>query len=295
MIRLALILALFAGPAVGAERFVTVASTTSTQNSGLLGAILPVFTAETGIDVRVIAVGTGQALRIARNGDADLLLVHHRPSEEAFVAEGYGLARRDVMYNDFVIVGPPEDPAGIAEAGSAAEALSRIAAQQAPFLSRGDDSGTHKKELSLWAAAAASPGTPDWYREAGAGMGTTLNIAVAMGAYALTDRGTWITFGNKGGHVILTEGDPALYNPYGVIVVSPERHPHVNVGEATELADWLTSPAGQAEIAGFTILGQQAFCPNSEPRPVEEEERAQCPVHEESGGAEAHRIRETAD
>ncbi|MEM8789504.1 MAG: substrate-binding domain-containing protein [Pseudomonadota bacterium] len=283
MIRLALLIWLTA-TAVGADRFVTMASTTSTQNSGLLDQILPQFTRQTGIDVRVIAVGTGQALRIARNGDADILLVHHRPSEDAFVDQGYGLSRRDVMYNDYVLVGPAADPAGIAEATDAAAALRAVAATGAVFLSRGDDSGTHKRERQLWRAASVAPDGTDWYREAGAGMGTTLNIAVAMGAYTLTDRGTWITFGNKGDHRLLTAGDPALFNPYGVIVVSPKRFPHVKADAAEELAGWLVSDIGQAAIAAFQIAGEQAFCPSALTGADED-----CPVDPASLGAAIER------
>ena len=280
---LALILAMLAVPAFGEDRFITVASTTSTQNSGLFDAILPVFTEKTGIEVRVVAVGTGQALRIARNGDADVLLVHHRPSEDAFVAEGYGVERRDVMYNDFVIVGPGEDPSGIAAAEGVTAALQAVAAGDTVFLSRGDDSGTHKKELELWADAGIAPQGQPWYREAGAGMGATLNIAVGMEAYVLSDRGTWITFGNQQDFRILVSGDPRLFNPYGVIVVNPERFPHVKAADATVFADWLVSGEGQAEIAKFTIAGRTAFCPNSV---TSAEERAQsgevCPVDERS-------------
>ena len=277
------LLILLATSVQATDRPVIVASTTSTQNSGLLDEILPIFTDKTGIEVRVVAVGTGQALRIARNGDADVLLVHHRPSEDAFVAEGYGVERRDVMYNDFVLVGPASDPVGIAGAATAAEALARIAAARAAFLSRGDDSGTHKKELELWADAGLAPADPDWYRQAGAGMGTTLNIAVAMEAYVLTDRGTWITFGNKGGHKILMAGDPALYNPYGVVVVSPDRFPHVNASGATALADWLVSDQGQAAIGAFRIQGQQAFCPNSQATAEQrDKDRKACPVDDQS-------------
>jgi len=278
LVLLAMLLAL---PAAAADRFITVASTTSTQNSGLLDAILPVFTQTTGIDVRVVAVGTGQALRIARNGDADVLLVHHRASEDAFVAEGYGLARRDVMYNDFVLVGPASDPAGLRGLEVDA-ALRRLAGAGVPFLSRGDDSGTHKKEQELWRDAGLDPGG-DWYRETGAGMGTTLNIAVAMGGYVLTDRGTWITFGNMQDHRILVSGDARLFNPYGVIVVNPERFAHVKAEDAQVFADWLVSDAGQAQIAGFAIAGDFAFCPNSDAMARDRAEKGEtCPVDENS-------------
>ena len=254
-----------AAPAGSEERFITVASTTSTENSGLFGHILPLFTKQTGIDVRVVAVGTGQALRLARNGDTDVLLVHHRPSEEAFVADGFGVERLDVMYNDFVVVGPTADPARVAGLTDAPDALARIAGAGATFLSRGDDSGTHKKERQLWRQAAIDPGAASgtWYRETGAGMGATLNTAVAMDAYALTDRGTWLAFRNRGTLRILVEGDKRLFNPYGVIVVNPARHPHVKAADGNAFIDWLVSPVGQAAIANFRIGGAPAFVPNA--------------------------------
>ena len=246
-------------------RFITLASTTSTENSGLLGHLLPRFLAATGIEVRVVAVGTGQALRIARNGDADVLLVHHRPSEEAFVAEGHGVARHEVMINDYVIGGPRADPAGIAGNSSAVAAFARIAATQAPFVSRGDDSGTHKKEMALWTAAGIDPAAASgaWYREVGAGMGATLNIAAAMPAYLLSDRGTWVSFRNKGDLKLLVEGDPPLFNPYGVILVNPDRHPHVKATEGQAFIDWMLSDEGQAAIASFRVDGQQLFFPRA--------------------------------
>ena len=252
-------------PAGAGDRFITVASTTSTENSGLFDHILPLFTGRTGIDVRVVAVGTGQALRLARNGDADVLFVHHRPSEEAIVADGFGVERLDVMYNDFVVVGPGADPAKVHGLVDAAAALKRIAAAGATFLSRGDDSGTHKKERGLWRLAGIDPtavsGT--WYRETGAGMGATLNTAVAMDGHALTDRGTWLAFRNRGNLRILVEGDKRLFNPYGVILVSPSRHPHVKAADGRIFIDWLISPAGQAAIASFRIGGEAAFIPNA--------------------------------
>jgi tungstate transport system substrate-binding protein len=254
-----------AGDALAQERFITVSSTTSTENSGLFGHILPRFTEATGIEVRVVAVGTGQAIEIARRGDADVLLVHHKPSEEAFVAAGFGLERREVMYNDYVIVGPAADPAGIAGSTDAAAALAGIAAVEAPFASRGDDSGTHKAEVELWQAAGLDPGAGagDWYRETGSGMGATLNTAIGMEAYVLSDRGTWLSFENKAGHVILVEGDPRLFNQYGVILVSPRRHPHVKAELGQAFIDWLVSAPGQEAIAGFTIGGERAFFPNA--------------------------------
>ena len=244
---------------------ITLASTTSTENSGLFAHLLPRFTEATGIPVRVVAVGTGQALRIARNGDADVLLVHHRPSEEAFVAEGYGVRRHDIMYNDFVLVGPDADPARLRGLDDAAAALARVAATRAPFASRGDDSGTHKKELGLWAAAGLDPTAASgaWYRETGSGMGATLNAAAGMGAYALSDRATWLAFQNKGDLEVLVEGDARLFNPYGAILVNPLRHPHVHAREGQAFIDWLVSDAGQAAIAAYRLDGRQLFFPNA--------------------------------
>ncbi len=260
---------LFGAARVGADgaSYITVASTTSTENSGLFGYLLPAFTEETGIEVRVVAVGTGQAIRIAMNGDADVLFVHHRASEEQFVADGYGVKRYPVMHNDFVIVGPAADPAGIRGMTDAAAALSAVANSNQPFASRGDDSGTYKKEMSLWAAAGVDPtGTNgDWYRETGSGMGATLNTASGMDAYALTDRGTWIKFGNKGDLELLVEGDPRLFNPYGVILVNPERFPHIKAKEGQRFIDWLISEKGQQRIAAYRVDGQPAFFPDAMP------------------------------
>jgi tungstate transport system substrate-binding protein len=263
---LALCAATFATAARADPAPITVASTTSTENSGLLGHLLPQFTAATGIAVRVVAVGTGQALRIARNGDADVLLVHHRPSEEAFVAEGHGVARHDVMFNDFVLVGPRADSARLRGLNDAAAALARVAAARAPFASRGDDSGTHKKELGLWAAAGLDPAAASgtWYRETGSGMGATLNAAAAMGAYALTDRATWLAFRNKGDLEVLVEGDRRLFNPYSAILVNPARHPHVHAREGQAFIDWLISGPGQDAIAAYRLDGRQLFFPNAE-------------------------------
>ena len=256
---------LLAVPGAQAGDFITVASTTSTQNAGLFDHLLPLFEAETGIEVRVVAVGTGQALRLARNGDADLLLVHDKPSEEAFVAEGYGSERFDLMYNDFVVVGPAADPAGIAGTGDAAAALASIAAAKAPFVSRGDDSGTHRRERALWAAAGVDPtgASGTWYREAGQGMGATLNTATMMEAYTLADRGTWLSMRGRLDLRILVEGDARLRNQYGVTLVSQERHPHVKAALARRFAEWLLSPAGQAAIDGFAIDGERLFIPNA--------------------------------
>ncbi|MFQ5773298.1 MAG: substrate-binding domain-containing protein [Kiloniellaceae bacterium] len=252
-------------PAWAGERFITVASTTSTENSGLFDYILPLFERQTGIQVRVVAVGTGQAIKIARNGDADVLFVHHRPSEEKFVAEGHGVKRFDVMFNDFVLIGPRSDPAGVGGLREAAAALRKIAAARAVFVSRGDDSGTHKKELSLWTDAGVDPAAASgtWYRETGSGMGATLNTAAALGAYALADRGTWISFANKGDLSVLVEGDARLFNPYGVILVNPARHPHVKAKDGRAFIDWLTSQTGQRAIADFRVNGQQLFFPNA--------------------------------
>ena len=261
----ALLAASFPLTAGAAERFITVASTTSTKNSGLFDHILPLFEKKTGIQVRVVAVGTGQAIRLARNGDTDVLFVHHRPSEEKFVADGFGVQRFGVMYNDFVIAGPKDDPARIAGMRDAAKALKKIAGARAPFVSRGDDSGTHKKELALWRAAgvdtARASGT--WYRETGSGMGATLNTASAMQGYALADRGTWLSFKNRAGLRVLVEGDTRLFNPYGVILVNPKRHPHVKADLGQAFIDWLIGAEGQAAIGAFRINGEVLFKPNA--------------------------------
>ncbi|MCW5730863.1 MAG: substrate-binding domain-containing protein [Alphaproteobacteria bacterium] len=243
----------------------TVASTTSTEQSGLFGAILPRFRARTGIEVRVIAQGTGQALETARRGDADVVFVHDPASEERFVAEGFGVRRHEVMYNDFVLVGPKADPAGVRGMTDIAAALARIAARGAPFASRGDESGTHKAELRLWQAAVVDVRQTGgaWYRETGSGMGPTLNVASATNAYALTDRGTWLSFRNRGELEILLAGDRRLFNQYGVILVNPARHPHVRARQGQAFIDWLLSPEGQKAIADFRIGGEQLFFPNS--------------------------------
>ncbi len=257
----AVALALAALPAA-AEDFITVASTTSTENSGLFGHILPIFTAKTGIEVRVVAQGTGQALETGRRGDADVVFVHARPAEETFVAEGWGVQRFDVMYNDFVLVGPEDDPAGAGAAANAPAALAAVAAAKSPFASRGDDSGTHQAEKALWAAAGITP-EGEWYRETGSGMGATLNVAAEIPAYSLTDRGTWISFQNRGDLDIVFEGDPALFNPYGVILVNPEKRPSVKAEAGQAFIDWLVSPEGQAAIAAYKIDGQQLFFPDA--------------------------------
>ncbi len=261
---LALLLIVLGFP-VWAGEFIVLQSTTTTQNSGLLEVILPEFEAISGVEVHVVAVGTGQAIRNATNGDGDVLLVHARDAEEAFVAAGRGVERFDLMYNDFVIVGPKGDPAGIAGTADVVAALGVIAGSEVVFLSRGDGSGTHLAELRLWDetsvdVVAASGG---WYRETGAGMGATLNIAVELGAYVLTDRGTWISFGNKWDHAVLVEGDARLFNQYGVILVNPDRHGQANAEAGQELVDWLTGEAGQAAIAGYRLGGEQLFFPNA--------------------------------
>ncbi len=260
-----MLLAMVALAASTAERFITVASTTSTENSGLFGYLLPRFQQATGIAVRVVALGTGQAIKVAERGDADVLFVHHRPSEEQFIAAGFGVKRYDVMYNDFVIVGPRADPAGIKGLSDATKALAQIAAKRAAFASRGDDSGTHKLEVSLWqdAGVAVAKASGTWYRETGAGMGATLNTASAMGAYTLTDRGTWLSFANKGELTILVEGDARLFNQYGVILVNPTKHPHVKAEAGQAFIDWLISDDGQQAIAAFRIEGQPLFFPNA--------------------------------
>jgi tungstate transport system substrate-binding protein len=261
----ALLAALLAAAPAAAEEFILVQSTTSTANSGLFDHILPKFTEKTGTEVRVVAVGTGQAITNAMNCDGDVLLVHARAREDKFVAEGYADRRHDVMYNDFVIIGPRADPAGVAGATDAAAALRTIAETGAPFASRGDDSGTHVAELALWKAAgvdvkAASGG---WYRETGSGMGATINTAVGMGAYALTDRATWSSYGEKGDFAVVVEGDPVLFNPYGVMLISPAKCPSVKAQAGQAFIDWLIGAEGQAAIASFTIGGEQQFFPSA--------------------------------
>jgi tungstate transport system substrate-binding protein len=255
------ILPLVARPAAAQERFITLASTTSTEQSGLFGHIIPLFRAETGIDVRVVAVGTGQALAIGARGDADALLVHDRAGEDKFVAEGHGIDRRDVMANDFAVVGPKADPAAIGGVADAREVFRRLAASGAPFASRGDDSGTHRMELRLWSAAGVAKPSGAWYREVGQGMGPTLNIAAGLDAYTLTDRATWATFGNRQKLTILSRGDPALFNPYGSILVNPAKGAHIKAAEARIWHQWLTSEAGRKAIASYRVGGEQLFYP----------------------------------
>ncbi|HEX7929106.1 MAG TPA: substrate-binding domain-containing protein [bacterium] len=247
-----------------AQRTITVASTTSTQNSGLFEYLLPKFQAKTGIAVKVVAVGTGQAIKMAEKGDADVLFVHDAPSELKFMAEGWGLDRREVMYNDFIVVGPKSDPAGVKGMKDTAAAFKKIAEKHAPFLSRGDDSGTHKAELRFWKddGIDVKKATGGWYREAGQGMGATLNMASASDGYCLTDRGTWLSFKNRKDLIISVEGDPKLFNQYGIMLVNPAKWPHVKKDDGMAFINWVTSAEGQKAIAGYLIDGQQLFFPN---------------------------------
>ncbi len=249
------------------ERFIVVASTTSTENSGLYSFMLPRFSEQTGIEVRVVAVGTGQALHIAQNGDADVLLVHHRPSEDQFISQGYGVTRYDLMYNDYILVGPRDDPASVLSAANVIGAVQRIATNKSLFISRGDDSGTHKKELELWNQSGIDTTKTGngWYQETGRGMGGTLNMASALDAYTLSDRATWLKFGNKRRLDILFQSDPPLFNPYGIILVNPEKHPHIKTRDGQTFIEWMLSEAGQTLIANYRILGQQAFFPTAKP------------------------------
>ena len=256
------------GAAQAGDRHIVVASTTSTENSGLFSHILPMFEAATGIEARVVAVGTGQAIKIAERGDADVLFVHDAPSEKRFVDAGFGIDRREVMYNDFVIVGPATDPAGIEGASFASAAFGMIAKASAPFVSRGDDSGTNKAELRIWKAAGidAQAASGGWYREIGAGMGAALNTSAASDAYTLSDRGTWLAFRNRRNLRLLFAGDPKLENRYAVIAVNPARHPHVRVAAARRFIDWITGPEGQAAIGAYRLDGEVLFRPAADPR-----------------------------
>jgi tungstate transport system substrate-binding protein len=257
--------ALAAAPAAAQEKFIVVASTTSTQDSGLFGYLLPLFKQKTGIDVRVVAQGTGQALDTARRGDADVVFVHAKAAEEKFLAEGFAVKRYPVMYNDFVLIGPANDPAGV-KGKDVVVALRMIKQKAAPFISRGDRSGTHIAELKLWKDAgidiAAEKGP--WYREIGQGMGAALNMASAADAYVLSDRGTWLSFKNRGGLAIVVEGDKRLFNQYGVMLVNPAKHPTVKAALGQQFIDWLVSPEGQKAIAGYKIDGRQLFYPNAD-------------------------------
>lgn len=251
-------------PLLAAQEFILLQSTTSTMSSGLFDYLLPQFTAAHGIEVRVVAVGTGQALKNAAEGNADVVLVHAEAAEEAFVAAGHGLAREPLMYNEFIIVGPVADPAAVAAAGSAADAMARIANQRALFLSRGDASGTHDRERQLWqAAGVAIEPTAAWYRDAGSGMDRTLRIAAEIDAYTLCDRASWIAAPHRGTLTVLLENDPALFNQYSLILVNPARHPEVKAAAARTFIDWLRGPAGQAAIAAFQVHGMQLYFPNA--------------------------------
>lgn len=252
-------------PAIAQDKFITVASTTSTEQSGLFGYLLPIYARKTGVQVRVVALGTGQALDVGRRGDADVLFVHDKPAEEKFVAEGYGVERREVMYNDFVLIGPRGDQAKVAGGRDIVAAFRKIQAAQAPFVSRGDKSGTHAAELRLWKDAGidlASARGP-WYRETGSGMGPALNTASSMNAYILADRGTWLSFKNRGELALVVEGDNRLFNQYGVILVNPARRPHVKKELGQAFIDWIVSEEGQRVIAAFKIGGEQLFFPNA--------------------------------
>jgi tungstate transport system substrate-binding protein len=254
-----------AGAAFAQEKSIVVASTTSTQDSGLFGYLLPLFKAKAGIDVKVVAQGTGQALDTARRGDADVVFVHAKAAEEKFLAEGFGVKRFPVMYNDFILIGPVRDPAGVSGTRDIVAALRAIRQKQAPFVSRGDRSGTHQAELALWATAGIDLARDKgpWYREIGQGMGAALNTAGAMNAYTISDRGTWISFRNKGDLAIAVEGDQRLFNQYGVMLVNPAKHPSVKKEPGQQFIDWLISPEGQQVIANYKINGQQLFYPNA--------------------------------
>ena len=255
-----------AAPALAAGNSIVVQSTTSTANSGLYDYLLPMFSQDTGITVHVVAVGTGQAIKNAKNCDGDVLLVHAKADEEKFVADGYGVSRHDLMYNDFIFVGPPVDSASIAGGNSAVDALTRIASTRSKFASRGDNSGTHKKEMALWQQTGKSPvqQSSRWYLETGSGMGATLNTAVGIGAYTMTDRATWISFNNKQDYQIQVEGDNNLFNQYGIIMVNPARCSQVRREAAQKFVDWMLSEKGQSAIAAYQLDGQQLFFPNAD-------------------------------
>ncbi|MCZ8124679.1 MAG: substrate-binding domain-containing protein [Magnetospirillum sp.] len=263
MIRMLLALFLFALPAQAQERFITVASTTSTEQSGLFGHLLPRFQAATGIAVRIVALGTGQALDVGRRGDADVVFVHDKPAEDRFVAEGFGVERIQVMYNDFLVIGPKADPARIKDLKDVTEAFRRVQRAGAPFVSRGDRSGTHAAELRYWQEAGVQPAGA-WYREVGQGMGPALNTAAAMNAYILADRATWLNFRNRADLDVLVQGDERLFNQYGVILVNPQRHAHVKVEMGRTFIAWLVGPDGQRAIADYKIGGEQLFFPNAQ-------------------------------
>ena len=258
-------LAITFASAAAAQRFITLASTTSTEQSGLFRHILPIFEKKTGIRVRVVALGTGQALDLARRGDADVVFVHAKAAEEKFVSEGHSVERLPIMYNDFVLVGPKSDPAGIAGSKDIVTALRRIKDARAPFVSRGDRSGTHVAELDLWRAAEIDIGKQkaSWYRDTGQGMGPALNTASSMNAYILADRATWLAFRNRGDLRVVVEGDKRLFNQYGVMLVNPQKHPHVKRAEGQAFIEWLVSSEGQKAIAEYKIAGEQLFYPNA--------------------------------
>jgi len=262
---IALLLALAALAAPAQERFITVASTTSTEQSGLFGYLLPIFEKKTGIKVRVVALGTGQALDLARRGDADVVFVHAKAAEEKFLSEGHGVKRYPVMYNDFVLIGPKSDPAKVAGGDNIAWALTKIQSTQSPFVSRGDRSGTHMAELDLWKISGVDldKAKGAWYRDVGQGMGPALNTAASMNAYILSDRGTWLAFKNRGDLEIVVQGDKRLFNQYGVMLVNPAKHPNVKKDLGQTFIDWLVSPEGQQAIADYKIGGQQLFFPDS--------------------------------
>ena len=263
------LLLLGSASAVAQEPFITVASTTSTEESGLFGYLLPSFTKETGIEVRVVAVGTGQALKIGEQGDCDVVFVHDRPAELAFVEQGFGIDRDEVMYNDFILVGPKADPAHVDGSKDIVASLRKIADAKSPFVARGDDSGTSKAEMRLWKEAGIDPKTArgGWYRDTGSGMGQTLNTAAAMDGYTLSDRGTWLSFRNKQNLTIVVEGDRRLFNQYGVMLVNPAKYPHVKKDLGLKFIDWLTSATGQRAIADYKIDGAQLFFPDAQGSP----------------------------
>ena len=263
------LLLLGSASAVAQEPFITVASTTSTEESGLFGYLLPSFTKETGIEVRVVAVGTGQALKIGEHGDCDVVFVHDRPAELAFVEQGFGIDRHEVMYNDFILVGPKADPAHVDGSKDIVASLRKIADAKSPFIARGDDSGTSKAEMRLWKDAGIDPKTArgGWYRDTGSGMGQTLNTAAAMDGYTLSDRGTWLSFRNKQNLTIVVEGDRRLFNQYGVMLVNPAKYPHVKQDLSLKFINWLTSANGQEAIADYKIDGAQLFFPDAKGSP----------------------------
>lgn len=263
LLNIVMTLVALAASASAGQQYILVQSTTSTQNSDLYDYLLPIFTGETGIEVRVVAVGTGQAIRNASNGDADVLIVHAKAAELEFVASGNGIARFDLMYNDFVFIGPKVDPINLSDAADLAEALKILSQGNAIFVSRGDDSGTYKKEVMLWASIGYEPTPSDWYRETGSGMGATIRAAIEMQGYTLTDRATWIAYTRKNDARIVFEGDAELFNQYGIIAVNPDKHPHVNATDAARFINWMLSVHGQELIGAYSRNGQQLFTPNA--------------------------------